>query len=272
MSNKLLRVISGVVAIALMVGVLLIRGPLLDICLLALMGIAIWELQSALRRAGAKATPVLGLIYTALLYPAWHFFGMAGMATLLLLACVVSMASMLWREVSLPNLLGAALWPLYPAMPFTLLLLLGRLAPDDAWLMLMLLLCFVPAILTDTLAYTVGGLIGKRKLTPISPSKTVEGAIGGFFGGILGALGIGLAVAAYGDAMLSWPEYALIGALCGMLGQMGDLWASAIKRACGIKDFGNLIPGHGGILDRLDGILFCSVVIAAFAVLRMANV
>ena len=118
---------------------------------------------------------------------------------------------------------------------------------------------------TDTFAYLIGSLIGKHKLSPISPKKSVEGAIGG----IIGALAISLIytyfINKYANLEISYIAISAISVALSILAQVGDLAASAIKRYVGIKDFSNLIPGHGGMLDRIDSILF----IAPFAYLAL---
>lgn len=117
----------------------------------------------------------------------------------------------------------------------------------------------------DTCAYAVGMLIGKHKLAPIlSPKKSVEGAIGGVVGAaLLGFL--------YGSIFMSDKAavLALICAVGAVLSQIGDLTASAIKRNHDIKDYGHLIPGHGGILDRFDSVIFTAPVIFVMALLSL---
>lgn len=118
----------------------------------------------------------------------------------------------------------------------------------------------------DTCAYCVGVLIGKHKMAPkLSPKKSIEGAVGGVAGAaLLGAL-YGLAVSGQmggGDHILS---FALICAAGGLISMVGDLAASAIKRNQEIKDYGKLIPGHGGILDRFDSVIFIAPVIYGLA-------
>lgn len=116
---------------------------------------------------------------------------------------------------------------------------------------------FIGAFLTDTFAYFTGSLIGGRKLCErISPKKTVSGSIGGFFGSIIGFFVYGLIVRFCFGLDISYPIYFAIGALCGIVAQIGDLTASAIKRSGHIKDFGNIMPGHGGIMDRVDSLMF----------------
>lgn len=120
----------------------------------------------------------------------------------------------------------------------------------------------------DTCAYCVGMLIGKHKMAPrLSPKKSVEGGIGGIVGaGLLGAL-FALAMNQWGGASAAPFYYAVICAAGGAISQVGDLAASAIKRNHEIKDYGKLIPGHGGILDRFDSVIFTAPVIFYMAAL-----
>jgi phosphatidate cytidylyltransferase len=119
-------------------------------------------------------------------------------------------------------------------------------------------LVIIGSSLTDIFAYFIGTLFGKTKIIPhISPKKTVEGSIGG-------VIGCMIVMVLYGAVVMNRPgvetislyHFAFLGFLCGIVSQVGDWAASAIKRSTGIKDFGRLIPGHGGILDRVDSILF----------------
>ena len=105
----------------------------------------------------------------------------------------------------------------------------------------------------DSGAYFAGRHLGKHKLAPtISPNKTVEGAVGGLLAGVAVAIGLGLWAGA-GSAQL--PALALVAALAVAVSIVGDLVESLLKRQAGVKDSGHLIPGHGGILDRIDGVL-----------------
>ena len=120
----------------------------------------------------------------------------------------------------------------------------------------------------DTCAYCVGMLIGKHKMAPkLSPKKSVEGGIGGIAGAALIAVLYALAINHWGNAGVSVASFALIGAAGGAISQIGDLAASAIKRNHNIKDYGKLIPGHGGILDRFDSIIFTAPIIYYLCVL-----
>ena len=105
-------------------------------------------------------------------------------------------------------------------------------------------------------------LIGKHKLAPIlSPKKSIEGGIGGILGAALIGVLYGLAINYWENAAADLLQYAIIGAVGGAISQIGDLAASAIKRYHNIKDYGKLIPGHGGILDRFDSVIFTAPII-----------
>ncbi len=105
----------------------------------------------------------------------------------------------------------------------------------------------------DTGAYFAGRAFGRRKLHPrVSPKKTVEGAIGGLFGSLLGGLVLALVL----ELPLPLWQSAGLAVVGGALAQLGDLAESLVKRSCGVKDSGTLLPGHGGMLDRVDGVVF----------------
>jgi len=111
---------------------------------------------------------------------------------------------------------------------------------------------------SDTLAFFAGKKFGKHPLLPkASPKKTVEGLLGAMVGG---ALGLAAASSVFKLTILSIPSALLIGLFIGLFGQMGDLFESLIKRACGVKDSSNILPGHGGMLDRIDALIFTAPV------------
>lgn len=114
---------------------------------------------------------------------------------------------------------------------------------------------------TDVFAYAVGKWFGKHKFSSISPNKTIEGCIGGAIGAVLMIVIYTWIANTYWGMNISYITIAIIGFILSIIGQIGDFSASSIKRYVGIKDFSNLIPGHGGLLDRIDSIIF----IAPFA-------
>lgn len=121
------------------------------------------------------------------------------------------------------------------------------------------LIIWIPLIiawLSDTMAFTFGKLFGKHKLIPaVSPKKTIEGAVGGVLGGALFMLIYGVVCMYFTDKSVNLINMCIIGAVGSVISQFGDLVASCIKREHNIKDFGNILPGHGGILDRFDSVI-----------------
>lgn len=120
----------------------------------------------------------------------------------------------------------------------------------------LVLIPFISAWCSDAGAYFIGSKFGKHKLAPsISPKKSVEGAFGGVAGGILGMLIYGI-ILHFCKTDVPWIAFIVIGFFGSFFGLLGDLFLSYIKRDCKIKDFGNFLPGHGGVLDRFDSVLF----------------
>lgn len=120
----------------------------------------------------------------------------------------------------------------------------------------LVLIPFISAWCADAGAYFIGSKFGKHKLAPsISPKKSFEGAFGGVAGGILGMLIYGI-ILHFCKTDVPWIAFIVIGFFGSFFGLLGDLFLSYIKRDCKIKDFGNFLPGHGGVLDRFDSVLF----------------
>lgn len=120
---------------------------------------------------------------------------------------------------------------------------------------------FASAWGTDIFAYLIGKKFGKHHFTEISPNKTVEGCIGGMIGSVIIVVIYAVVCNLVFETQINYAFIVIVGILLSLVGQLGDLAASAVKRYNGIKDFSNLIPGHGGMLDRIDSIIF----IAPFA-------
>jgi len=147
---------------------------------------------------------------------------------------------------------------LYIPLLLSHLTLLHGLAEGKHWILLMLLI----VMSGDTGAFYVGSTLGRRKLYPVvSPNKSIEGMLGGLVGSILGAF-IARGVFFPGLTPVDCLATAL---LVGLAGQLGDLFESLLKRSFGVKDSGNIFPGHGGMLDRLDSILFAAPTLYIYA-------
>ena len=134
----------------------------------------------------------------------------------------------------------------------------------------MLSLTFAIPLLGDCMALFVGSAIGGPKFCPaVSPKKTIAGSLGGLAGSMIAAMIVFGLSHVFCDAptlakLPVWWHYLLLGFLGGIAGQIGDLFASLVKRHSGIKDFSNLFPGHGGMLDRLDSVLFMAVLMYCY--------
>jgi phosphatidate cytidylyltransferase len=140
---------------------------------------------------------------------------------------------------------------LYVPLLLSHLLMIRMLPHGVAWLFLIMVI----VMCGDSAAYYVGSAFGKRKLYPqVSPKKSVEGSIGGILGSVIGAF---IWKSIY-FTELRVADCVATALLLGVMGQLGDLFESLIKRSCGVKDSGVIFPGHGGILDRVDSILFAA--------------
>ena len=200
----------------------------------------------------------------AMLKPAAYLF------VLFLALCVV----LRFDAVSFAKLSGIAVFSAVVVFCFYSFIHLKSILPKaqygfDATYFVVLILAYAWG--GDTCAYFAGRAFGKRKLAPVvSPKKTVEGAIGGVLGSmVLGVLVTVIYVQFFGRLLgfmgMRGGYYALVavlGAVASVLGIVGDLFASAVKRQCGIKDFGTIFPGHGGILDRFDSVLFIAPLVS----------
>lgn len=247
------RVITALLALPVVVGAIALESTL-PVMILAtlLVGIGCTELQSmqpTLRQLQPIAAAVLLIAYWFLLDPAvLTTFLTAQLGALTIFGAI---AAHLWlRRPSALLFQAATLWI---AAPLAALPLIPPLEYHARHLSLLdpIFLIVVPIWVGDTLAYLVGKRFGRRPLAPtISPKKTVEGAIANVLGCVVAATVVGHLLG-YGI----WFS-AAIGTAGGTLGQAGDLFQSALKRRAGLKDVGALLPGHGGVLDRIDSLLF----------------
>lgn len=154
-------------------------------------------------------------------------------------------------KIAITNAAVMLMMSLYVTTAFVSILCL-RNEPNGPALFL---LPFIGAWVSDTFAYFTGRLLGKHKLIPeVSPKKTVEGAVGGVVFTAVGFVVFGLIVS-QGNASPHYILLAVSGAVISVISQIGDLIASVVKRHYGIKDYGKLFPGHGGVLDRFDSVM-----------------
>lgn len=212
---------------------------------------------------GATFTPVF--VITEILFPAKGV--LFALEYLLLFIAIIAVLSLIYGN--LKKWAVSILPIIYPA--FLLLFMLVANHFDGEKGFLVLLLCFVISPCADVMAYLVGMTYSKikkgnvKKLCPkLSPKKTVAGAIGGVVGGAIGGIIVYFIFKEKALTLLTTVPL-LIFALCGLFGsvltEIGDLFESGIKRKVGIKDMGKIMPGHGGVMDRIDGMTFCAVLL-----------
>lgn len=224
------------------------------VCAVALL--ALWELLRLLEQAGQPVYRRLGLGLGGALIASFEVGHPSATGPFTLPALVLGVAAMVVlsvpvfeRRVSSPAAAATLLALTYVGWLLGHALLLHRLGVGDQLVLLLVGVTWVG----ETAAYAVGSTLGRRRLAPeISPAKTVEGAVAQFVASVAAALALGAWL------LPDWPVWRSAGAglLLGVSGQLGDLAESAIKRSAGVKDTGGVLPGHGGILDRIDGLLF----------------
>lgn len=262
------RVLTALVLVPVLIAIIGYAPPF---CFLLLVAgatvLALEEFFSLATQSGLEIFRVSGHGSSLLLLASFYGFPANSWPSLLVFvgSCGLFFALGLRRGDRLPTVLpGVAvtvLGLLYVSLTLGLLVVLQRSStswgPGKGWIFFLLLVVWFG----DTCAYYAGSALGRHTLAPlISPKKTVEGAVGGLFGNVL---------AAFLGKQIFLPEAPLVqllwlSVLLGAVSQIGDLSESALKRGAGVKDSSNLLPGHGGMLDRIDGVLFASPVMFGY--------
>lgn len=264
------RIITGVLLILLLVSLLLLPGWGFALAALIAVGMSTWEEYHALTLAGHRVVSWPAWVVLIGSVPLTKLFGTEMIVPLMTIALLMMVVQILFREApELTDLAMSALPILTVVLPGLSLVALS-LADQKAVEVVLIALVFAVPLLGDTFALFIGTAVGGKKLCPpVSPHKTVAGSIGGMAGSMLAALLVYL-IARWtcNEATLAklptFPAYLMLGFLGGVVGQIGDLFASLVKRHSGIKDFSNLFPGHGGMLDRLDSVLFMAVLVYCY--------
>ena len=262
------RVITAIIFLPILFSALWLGSPLYFIVMVALAIVLGLVEFHALAKCGGRAQ---GLLAAVLILAAFYWQRLEFVAAVLAALVIVELLAQLFAQRDhddltevLPTVSVRLFGVLYVAVLGGYIIALRLVAHDDHHLPAKLLtLFFVVVFAGDTGAYYTGRTLGKNKLAPrISPGKTVEGAIGGLAGNVIAAV-----IAHY----TFFPELPLAHAaplalVMGALGATGDLCESMLKRGAKAKDAGQLIPGHGGFLDRLDSMLFNAPLLYYYAV------
>ena len=275
-SNMIRRRITGIVIAVVMVALWVLQGWALRVGLVILMVLSMWEMYGAFIARGAKPIRWVGMAYAALALPVYLWkHDVSALTPLTTVFCMLALAGVILRGQIDFDSAVATLFPLfYPGMLITMLFPLQDMGPVLVARVATALMLLIP-LMTDLFAYEFGTHFGKHKLSPVlSPNKSVEGAVAGVlaaaafsvivpFGAQLATTYIPL-FTPYAATLPPLWAFLILGLVGSVAAQIGDLTASMVKRYCGIKDYGAIFPGHGGMLDRMDSVLFTGVIVYVF--------
>jgi phosphatidate cytidylyltransferase len=272
------RVLTALVLVPVLIAIVGYAPPL---CFLLLVcgasALALDEYFSLAARAGLEVFRVSGhgssLLLLSSLYGSATHVTSSWTALLILVASLFLFFTLGLRRGNrlstvLPSVAATLLGLFYVSLTLGLLVVVQisptSWGPGKQWVFFLLVVVWFG----DTGAYYIGRALGKHHLAPlISPKKTIEGALGGLLGNVVAAI-LGKQIL-LPDAPL--PQLLVLGLLLGVVSQIGDLSESALKRGAGVKDSSNLLPGHGGMLDRIDGVLFASPVMFGYLALLQSR-
>lgn len=283
------RIISGIIAAAVLVLLLLLPPYVLAITVLAASAIGLFEFHKALKNKNINTDLAVSLISAVVitgkaygstlssqLFPKssvllQRIFTLKNLNALLFILVIYLFCRVIFdsSRCRLEDMAYTLLGIIYIPFLLSFAIMIRNLERGFGYIWLIL----IGSVVTDIFAYFVGVTIGRTKIIPhISPKKTVEGSVGGAVGCMLVMILYGAVIINRGgEAAIPLCHFAIMGLLCGVVAQLGDWAASAIKRNTGIKDFDNLIPGHGGIMDRADSVLFVTPLIYIYISLFISN-
>ena len=261
--NVLKRIVSAFIGLGILIGVCVSKSNVVfSIAVIIIAIIGLNEFYNATRKVGQKPVELVGYLCCFLL-------GMIGfvdkekvlfpvifmsMPVIFFVLSTISIFSDL--KIKISDIATTILGIIYVPLMMMFLILTWQMKSGFLYIWYI----FFGAWITDSFAFFVGKAIGKHKFSKISPNKSIEGCIAGIFGS---ALFYGLytyylntnCLAQLGGMELNIVFMTIVGAVISVISQIGDFMASAIKRQCQIKDFGSIMPGHGGVLDRFDSII-----------------
>lgn len=278
------RIVVGVIAALIAIGIIALRNtPVLPVALAFLSCVATYEIEKCVRLKN-KAVMGVSLVFSALV-PIYYTYApvLAERGITIPVTAVLAIYVLVMFVLMLTNykstkfediaaVLVASIFVPWAFSTLSMLCMIDKRFPEHfdghhgVFYILFALFC---ALISDTFAYFTGKFFGKHKLTEISPKKTVEGAVGGVVGAVVSCV---ILFAVFDNCFftvhtITYLEVVLMSLVLAVVGICGDLSASVIKRNFGVKDFGNLFPGHGGVMDRCDSILFVSAALYALIVL-----
>jgi len=259
------RLVSGFAPIPIVIWIIFTGGIVFSLFLSTLTLIALWEYYRIVfnltQRSCFGPIPMVGYAITLLLMAAAHVHSFQMMAGFLVLNLILAAAIALIRfqkdQKILEEIAKQILGIVYIGFLFAFLMLIRHSQDGVAWIFFLLFLVFIG----DVGAYYAGTYLGRHKLLPsVSPGKTIEGSLGGLAASIV----VGVIFKLFFLPDISMGLCFLFFICVGVIAPMGDLFESVLKRVGNIKDSGKIMPGHGGILDRVDALLFAAPVAYLF--------
>ncbi len=264
----IVRTLTGIGLVLLLAFAVTMGGWVFSVLFMASICLCIFEVFRAMKNAGNHPVEWPVWICVCVSIPVFLVTNHSYLVLLLMgCACVLTCVNILFRkEPSLTDLMFSCL-PMFSVLLPGMCMLSFQQFPGRVMQTYFILMSFGVPLMGDTLALFVGSRWGKHALSPVvSPHKTVEGALGGLGGSILWAVILHLVYSIFTPVAPIW-HAAVIGVIGGLLGQVGDLFASLEKRHCGIKDFGHIFPGHGGMMDRLDSVFFATLAVYLYTLI-----
>lgn len=243
------RILSGMLLLPLLM-IIFIKGVPLYILGLITSVLAIKEFTDALKNKNLNIYPHLGYTLSIIIFFK-NLLNLNNLNTIITVICLILIyvVFIIAKKENIKQFIFNILGIIYIIIGFDAIVSVTKMPNGDKFVWLI----FIIALLSDTMAYFTGNFLGKHKLAPkLSPKKTIEGSLGAIISSMLGCVIFGYIF------KLNIVFMIILGFIGSIISQIGDLLASFVKRHVEIKDYGNLIPGHGGILDRFDSIILVS--------------
>ncbi len=261
------RIITAVLGIPLVITIILLGNPLLSLFVLILSLLGIIEFNRLARKRNLESFQLLSILWTLAFVLVTYLITERVIGDEYLIYTLITglTISLIWLIISKHKNNHYLAWgysiigPIYVGLLLSYIILTRNLTQGSEWVLVMIIGVFS----TDTFAFFAGKTFGKHKLAPtISPGKTVEGSLVGL---LAAPIGVMLASFILNLNLEIWQSI-FLGVLIGILAQIGDLIESYLKRLSNVKDSGHWVPGHGGILDRIDSIVLNTMIVYYFAI------
>ena len=261
MNNLSKRIIAAFAGIPIIIGASYLGGIVFLIFSITAASIALWELYSMLEMREFRIIKIPAITCSILYVILFWYFGSNNNFLYFIIIIFMCMEIFRKEEKSPINPAITIFGIIYVTIPFILLYELLIFPSQINYVILLFILIWS----CDTAAYFGGKYLGRHQLSKISPKKTIEGSVTGFLFTVI----ISLIVHFIFPEKISTTDSVIIGIITGVFAQAGDLFESLIKRYCGVKDSSNIIPGHGGVLDRFDSLLFVTPVVYIYINLKI---